>query len=74
MKILCVLCELGPTFQILFRWASFFRGLNVLEMLRHLITIVFVEVDRVMCHGGTESLLGNNCINISKMNLGFFLR
>jgi hypothetical protein len=55
---LCVLCDLGPKFQMLLRMA-FFRGLNVLKSLYHVITIGFVEVDRVMCYGETKSVFGN---------------
>jgi hypothetical protein len=59
MKILCVLCDLGPKFQMLLRLASCFRGLNVLKSLHRVITIGFVEVDRVMCYGKTKSVFGN---------------
>jgi len=59
MKMLCVLCDLGPTFQMLLRLASIFRGLKFLKSLRHLITIGFVEVDRMVCYGETKSVFGN---------------
>lgn len=59
MKMLCVLCDLGPTLQLL-RLAPNFRGLKVLKSLHHLITIGFVEVDRVMCYGETHPCLETN--------------
>jgi hypothetical protein len=59
MKMLCVLCDLGPKFQMLLRLALFFRGLNVLKSLHHMITIGFVEVGVVMCNGETKSVFGN---------------
>jgi len=60
MKMLCVLCDIGPKFQMLLRLASIFRGFNVLKSSHHLLTIGFVEVDRLMCYGETKSVFGNN--------------
>lgn len=69
MKMLCVLCDLGPKFKMFLRPALFFRGLNVLKSLHHVITIGFVEVDRVMCYGETKFVFGNNLMKVNKMNL-----
>jgi len=54
MTMLCVLCDLGPKFQMLLRLELIFRGLNFLKSLHHVITIGFVEVDSVMCYGETK--------------------
>jgi len=72
MKMLRVLCDIGPNFQMLLRLASIFRGFNVLKSLHRLLTIGFVEVDRVMCCGETKSVFGNEWMKVTKMNLCLF--
>lgn len=54
---------------MLLRLVSLSRGLKALKLLRRVITIGFVEVDRVMRYGETKSVFVNKWMKAGKINL-----